>query len=473
MATTDLFSIDRKIALAAKALDEWRDALPIDERRDGDDAIAQWREIASKSAVESIGKSTLAPIPTTASFLMPDGEIAAPTLETSHDPLATLRPAVASWCAHLTIARSLRDATAARAAAMRDEHDSDVYGRPASLRAMLRALARPRQAGGVPEPRAAATIEDLSPSMIDSIVDEEMRRREAAENLGAIAKCCRDVDASMAEKADAFLRATADEAKELFSWGCRAAARNAKSATWVDVLAVRRAADVAEGWPSALTPRWLAELARGTELLEGVSVDARVDAGRLSPRADHASMRLAPPTGAWTFAHALHALGVTLRLHGRDSKVPFASHAPPHDRRAYVLGEAFMALASTPVFHARARGLARPKAVSSARRLVTTRLLERRHLALRVRLAVELEKGRRSFLEAFESSAPDALGGETPRALAAFLGAPGPLGPAEDAARFESFAEGDALARSLTERFDDDWWRNPKAASWIRDRCAR
>jgi hypothetical protein len=473
VATTDLFSIDRKIALAAKSLDDWRGALPVDDSRDGDDPVAQWKEIASKTMVESIGQSSLGPIATTPSFLLPDAQIEAPSLVGAEDPLAALRPAAASWCAHLAIARSLRDATAARAAAMRDEHDSDAYGRPASLRAMLRALARPRQAGGVPEPRAAATIEDLSPAMMDSIVDEEMRRREAAESLGGVVKCCRDVDASMADKADAFLAQTEDEAKELLSWGCRAAQRNTKNATWVDVLAVRRAADVAEGWPSALGPRWLAELARGTELLDGIEVDAKVDAGRLAPHADHAALRLAPPTGAWTFAQALRALGVALRLHGRDTKAPFAAHAPPHDRRAYVLGEAFMALAATPVFHARARGLARTKAESSARRLTTTRLLERRHRALRVRLAIELEKGRRSFLDAFESLASDAIGGETPRALAAFLGAPGPLGPAEDSARFQAFFEGDALAKALVERFDDDWWRNPKAASWIRDRCAR
>ncbi|GAC1538702.1 MAG: hypothetical protein NVS3B10_29730 [Polyangiales bacterium] len=104
---------------------------------------------------------------------------------------------------------------------------------------------------------------------------------------------------------------------------------------------------------------------------------------------------------------------------------------------------------------------------------MTTRLLERRHLALRVRLAKELATSRRAFLDAFESLAPDALGGDTPRAMAAFLGAPGSLGPAEDLARLDALAEGDAFARALVERFDDDWWRNPKAAAWIRDRCVR
>ena len=58
-------------------------------------------------------------------------------------------------------------------------------------------------------------------------------------------------------------------------------------------------------------------------------------------------------------------------------------------------------------------------------------------------------------------------------ALAALLGAPGPTGPTDDAARFKSFAEGDTLGKRLTEMFDVDWWRNPKAASFVRERCAR
>jgi hypothetical protein len=152
--------------------------------------------------------------------------------------------------------------------------------------------------------------------------------------------------------------------------------------------------------------------------------------------------------------------------------VPFAPHSPPHDRRPAVLGEAFNALASTPVFHARARGVAKAKSELSARRLATTRLLERRHVALRVVLAPELARGRRFFLDAFDDLAPRVVG-DVPRSLAALLGAPGPTGPTDDAARFTAFAEGDLLGKRMVDTFDVDWWRNPKAASFIRDRCAR
>lgn len=472
MATTNLLTLDRKLALAAKALDGWRSELAVDDRRDKDDPIAGWPELSAKATIEAIGRSGLAPIPTTPAFLMPEGEVVTAVAAPVGDPLAEVRGTMISWCAHLYLARSLRDATVERASLTRSDLESDSYGKKTSLRAMLRALARPRQAGGVPEGRASAAIEDLSPQLLDGIVDEEVRRREAAEMLGDRARCCMTADAEASALAEKFLKDTQDEADDGVALGLRAGQRTTKNPTWVDVFAVRRAADVAEGWPAALTGRWFAELARGTELVAGLSVDVRVDAARLAPRGDHSALHLAPPTGAWTFARALHALGTALRIHGRDAKVPFAPHAPPHDRRPWVLGEAFLALASTPVFHARARGVAKPKAELSARRLATTRLLERRHLALRVRLAPELEKGRRAFLEAFEELGPRVLG-EVPRSMAAFLGAPGPTGPADDAARFRSFTEGDLLATRMVEGFDADWWRNPKAASFIRERCAR
>jgi hypothetical protein len=470
---TDLLSIDKKLALAARALDAWRAELASSGRGDRDDPIATWRELITRDAVRNVAASTLAPIASTPALLLPGGEAKGPELTAFEDPLVELRAGAVAWCAHLHVADGVRDATAERAAAARDDLESDSYGRAISLRAMLRSLARPKQAGGVPEPRAAAAIEDLAPQLLDPLHEEESRRRETAETLGAHAACCLAPDADAAARAEALLAATEDEARDAMAWGLRAIGRNVKGATWVDAFAVRRATDVAEGWPATLSPRWLAELARGTPLLSGLNIDARVDAARLVPRADLASLRLAPATGAWTFAHALYALGCALRLHGRDARAPFVTHTRPHDVRPYELGEAFLALVAQKSFHARARGVAAAKADASARRLHATRLFERRQLALRVRLAPELAKGKRAFKEAFETLAPAALVAEVPVELATLLGAPGPLGPAEDAARLAAIDKGEALSRELTERFDLDWWRNPKSAEWIRDRCAR
>ena len=476
MATTDLITLDRKLALAARALDGWRAELALESARDGDDPLVGFVELSQRATIDAITKSGVGAFHTVPSLLLPNAPIEdkpALALPDAADPLAEIRDALAGWCAHLHLYRGLADATAARAATFRDPLDSEAYGRAIAMRAMLRALARPKQAGGVPEPRAAATIEDLAPQALDAIFDEESRRREASEGVGPLLDCCSKPHRDAAAKANAFLRDTEDEAKEALAFGMRQSGRIAKHPTWVDVFYVRRAADLSEGWPSALSGRWLAELARGTELLGGLNVDVKVDAARNTPRADFSGLRLSPPTGAWTFTHALYALGVTLRLFGRESKAYFAPHTRPHDRRPHTLGEAFRKLASTPVFHARARGVASAKAESSARRLAGSRLLERRQLALRVALGPELAKNRRAFLEAFEEMAPRAIGGETPKELAALLGAPGPTGPADDAARFLAYEEGEAMYQALVETFDVDWWRNPKAAQWVRGACVR
>ena len=456
-----------------RALAGWHAEIAVDERRDDDDPLTGFTELAARTTIDNILKSGLDPVSMTPVLLLSTGEHRTTTETAFADPLATLRADLAAWCTHLYLARVLREATSARAAAMRDEHDADEYGRPASMRAMLRSLARPKQAGGVPEPRAAIAICDLAPLMLDGILDEEGRRRELGDPLGPIAQCCVRTEPAMVEAARTFLRDTEDEAREHVEHGARAAGRKTKNLTWVDLFAIRRAADVSEGWPATLSGRWLAELSRGTELLAGLTVDVQVDAARLTPRASHAGLFLAPPTGAWTFAHALYALGGALHIFGRDTKQPFASHTRAHDPRPYILGEAFGALACAEAFHTRARGVGKPKAQLAARRLSGTRLLERRQLAMRVLLAPELGKNRRAFVESFAGMADDVIGGETPRELAALLGAPGPLGPAEDVARFSAIEQGEALARSLTEQFDSDWWRNPKAALAIRDRCAR
>jgi hypothetical protein len=475
MGTTDLLTLDRKAALAARAIDGWRAELAIDDRRDRDDPLVGYLELASRATLESIGKSGLDPVSTVPALLLPTGEVSSePTLTGGgDDPLAALRDGLTRWCAHFHLWRAIRELTALRAAAFRDPRESDAYGREIGMRAMLRALARPKQAGGVPEPRAAATLEDLAPGALDAVADEESARRETAEGVGPSLDCCKRPDKTVAAAAAKWLADSEDEAREHLAFGLRQSGRAAKNPTWVDVLAVRRAADLGDGWPSALSGRWFAELARGTELLAGLSIDVKVDAARLTPRTDQAALRLAPPTGAWSFGHALFALGVALRVHGREAKAPFSTHAPPHDRRPWVMGEAFARLIETPAFHARARGVSAQKAEASARRLAGTRLLERRQLALRVALAPELARNRRVFAEAFEDLAPRALLGETPKELAALLGAPGPTGPADDAGRWLAHDEGVTMHAALVERFDSDWWRNPKAAQWIRGACAR
>ena len=49
MATTNLLTLDRQLALGAKALDTWRRELAVDDRRDKDDPLyfARSKEVVS------------------------------------------------------------------------------------------------------------------------------------------------------------------------------------------------------------------------------------------------------------------------------------------------------------------------------------------------------------------------------------------------------------------------------------------
>jgi hypothetical protein len=145
----------------------------------------------------------------------------------------------------------------------------------------------------------------------------------------------------------------------------------------------------------------------------------------------------------------------------------------PHDRRPVVLGEAFGALVLQPAFHARARRQTSQKSQQSAVRMRIARLLHRRHRALRLVVGASISKGKRAFFDSFEHLASRALGVEVPRDMAAVICAPSWGGYAEDVAFFEAIEPGDALARDMVDRYDVDWWRNPKSADAVRNWCLK
>ena len=119
--STDLLTLDRKLALAARALDGWRAEIAVDGRRDDDDPLVGFAELTSRSLIDSIEKSGFDLVSTVPPLLLSTGLHEATKEAPFADPLAELRGPLASWCTHLHLARLIREATAVRAAAMRDE----------------------------------------------------------------------------------------------------------------------------------------------------------------------------------------------------------------------------------------------------------------------------------------------------------------------------------------------------------------
>ena len=228
--------------------------------------------------------------------------------------------------------------------------------------------------------------------------------------------------------------------------------------TWYGALGRAVGRDAASGWPARLGPRWIEELFRATKLTEGLAID-------LGP--------LPRPLGAASFARALARFGAALARRAR-ARGPFAlAHAPFNLRRAR-RAALFGGLVADPVFCARALGLGRGRALDQARATARSLLLSLRLDAATVALVFRagqdggghvLLRASRDRSDRFEEATARALGAPIPGALAGVV-------PALDPGAAVRLA-GALLAardrRGLIERFDEDWFRNPRAAEAIRD----
>jgi hypothetical protein len=174
---------------------------------------------------------------------------------------------------------------------------------------------------------------------------------------------------------------------------------------------------------------------------------------------------------AWPGAHALGELVVLRSRRGLADwpelldalgRAVAASHQPAH-RRDPVFGAALGALLAGLCLERRwlAARLERSRreVADLTRALLLRRLLQARTSAAALRVATELERGlggaawRKAHREALSAATGAAWDG----VRASRDGAAAPL-----AATVRGLAEGERLREALRERFDEDWWRNPR-----------
>jgi len=211
------------------------------------------------------------------------------------------------------------------------------------------------------------------------------------------------------------------------------------------------ARDAREGWPAHLGPRWLESVlappgVQSSELLRGV----RLPAPFAIPR----------PLGGASFARALGALGLAL-AGAAPTSVPFALAHPPRSSRAHRFALALAQLPATSSFQRRALGLGAAAADDQARTLARAALMHARIEATRLLLT---DPWAPPDGAAFEERTARAFGAPLPAPL---LGA-WPLARADETARQEALFSALPLVRALVDRFDDDWFRNPRAAAHLR-----
>ncbi|HSM91519.1 MAG TPA: hypothetical protein VLT47_01460, partial [Anaeromyxobacteraceae bacterium] len=263
-------------------------------------------------------------------------------------------------------------------------------------------------------------------------------------------------------EADGLLAASDDAWADVLAWtvrrelGSRSPSGGLARADLLCVLSLRRWTDLFKPGMAPIVLRWLAER-------------LRVDLGPLRLDAD------ARP-GKWPGVHAfgtrISFLPVSgapdwLALFDAVGRALAASRHPPHRRDAafgHALGWLLASLLREPRFLVERCDVDRREVPDLRRALALRGLFGLRARAAALRVAAEVERGTsgRAWREGYGEAMTSALGAAWDEVRAA-RDADGPA----HAAALSGAGHGEALRRTLVERFDEDWWRNPRTAEHL------
>lgn len=415
----DLISLDRDVAAGWTALTQWRTALAQDPDEHAEaEPLEPMRHVAGKSTWDALG----ALAPSTADVPLRDG--------------------LKRWVLALTQARIGLPDEVARARAATDPCGF-FRGEPplrVSWRDAWRGATAARTVGETTLWLDAAA--GPGPALAQIVRAKAQRRVEVAHRFGmehpwAVLNSIgpgvlRDLAARLLDGTEDLSRA---------AW--KHASREGAGAAAVIHAAVAR--DAGEGWPARLTSRWLEDTFGPAP--KGMRIDLP---------------QLPAPLGAASFARALVAFGMAVRLAAIPSSMPFALAHDPAFVGTHRLGFVFGALATDAQWQARALGIGRHTAQAQSRLLARSALLDARLHATRLLLGDDAaiaprdrfdELGVRLFERPLD-----------PRLCGAWPGA-----REDEPARFVALIDSRAFAEGLRDRFDSDWYRNPRAWDFFRE----
>ena len=414
----DLASLDREVARGATSLARWRDNLARNPKaNEAEDPLEPVRRVAGKATWEALG------------------ELAPSAVD------VPLRDALRQWVVALLQARIGMDDEIAWALAA-SEATLRYGGEPPAVVSWRQAWRGVVSARTVGDARLwLQTAADAGPRLADIARTRAGKRLEIARRLGLAHPWEAVVPA-----ATGALRAAAER--------LLVATEDLSRATWKPVLrdgagpaAVLHAAvarDAPEGWPARLVARWLEE-----------TFGVAVRGVRLQLPA------LPEALGAASFARAVGSLGFALRVASVARATPFALGFEPGGRAEHRLGFALAGLVATPAWQVRALGVGRRVADAQARVLARTLLLDARLEAARLLLTDDAAP---APADRFEELGERVLGAPLDARLRGAWPASRDDLPARWVARLEALP----MVDGLRERFDDDWYRNPKAWAHVR-----
>ncbi len=419
-AIADLASLDRDVARAFAAWSRWRVRLDADPEACADeDPIEAYRHVAGQSTWRDLG------------------ELAVMT----HD--APLRDALRRWVQALLHARLGRDLDVAWARAAIDPR-GHFHGDPPRLvgfRDSWRGIVQTDAPGEAA--RWLDALVECAPPLAAIARERSARRVEIAERLGLDhpSSDATPVPLDALRTAARLLLARTDD---IATHVLREGTVDATSPRSTDVIRLAVARDAGDGWPTHLTARWLDELF-----------------GAGAKGLDIALPRLPAAIGASSFARALGAFGFALRVAAGAKSPRFALAREPAFVAAHRFAFVFASLATSADFHRVALGASRRVALGQARSLARTALLDARVHAARFLLGDESAFAPRDL---FEELGTRIFGVALPAALRGAWPAPRD----DEPARLLALVTALPLARDLVDRFDSDWFANPRALPHLR-----
>lgn len=268
--------------------------------------------------------------------------------------------------------------------------------------------------------------------------ERRLRRFEASRRLGLAHPFALATKTDVAAAARSVLDATEPLAVELLK-----AARKKEEARWRASSAIQHflAREARDGWPARLTQRWL---------------DDVFDA--LAPRGVDAGP-LPEPLGGASFLRAAAAWGFAWRTSGAPRSMAFGLARDPYPASAFRFAFALAYVVAEPSFQKRALELPSRLANAQSRVLRASMFHHARLIAARALLAAEENVTESTFEE---------LG-------ARLFGAPLPAAMRDawpdprvtESARLDALLGTRAFLGQLVDRYDEDWFRNPKAGTHL------
>jgi hypothetical protein len=409
----DLSSLDRDVALAWRALSQWRSALARDPDAHADEnPLEPVRHVAGKSTLDAL------------TDLVPSAAD------------APLREGLKRWVFALIQARigESDEVAWARAASNRCAPYAGDRPRKVSWREAWRGLVAARSEGETALWLDAAALG--GPALAEVGRKRASRRVELAHRLGVDhpwANLVAMKPAALRDAASRLIDATEELSK--VEWKDSSGGKTGVAA----VLHAAVGQDAGEGWPAHLTARWLEDVFRGA--FRGLRV-------QLAP--------LPAAVGATSFARALYSLGVAVRIAAAPTSTPFALAFEPAFVGAHRFGFVFGALTADARWQGRVLGVGRRVAHAQSRVLARSALLDARLHAARLLLGDDAAYASR---DQFDELGARLFG----RGLDARLRGAWPAAREDEPARFVALLESREFAHHLRDQFDSDWYRNPRA----------